>query len=76
MQLLSTYQNSAESLYNKVKTFSGAKNSKEYVHLEEQLTALLILVDSVEVSEHVGIRRARKCAVCSIQGSLAILEQT
>ncbi len=76
LQLLSTHQSTAECLYNKARGFSGVKNGREYLQLEEQLTALLLLVDSVETSGHADIRTTRKHVVHIIQNALSFLGQT
>ena len=73
---LATHQGVAESLHNRARGFVGVKNSREYLQLEEQLTALLLLVDGVEARGYTDIRAARKHVVHIIQSALQILENT
>ena len=77
LHILSEHRNAAESLYKRVSSVLPVvvKNSKEHLQLEEELTALLLRVDSVETSGHIDIRTARKDIVHIIQSALTLLDQ-
>lgn len=74
LELLARHQGAAETLWNRARGFSGMKNGRDYLQLEEQLTALLLQVDSVETSGHPDIRTARKHVVNIIQNALKFLD--
>jgi len=73
LKSLSDHYNSARQLYAHVIAFSGAKQSKQFMELEERLTALLLQVDGVETGGDAGIRAVRKEVVSTIQSALAEL---
>ena len=74
LKLLSQHYSAAQHLLTVAKRFSDHKNSKPYVLLEEQLTALLLLVDQVQASDNMDIRTARKEVVNTVQYALMLLE--
>lgn len=58
-----------------VKSFSGKKNDKKYLLLEELLTKELLALDSVDPEGRVDVRQARRDGVRRVQTILEGLEQ-
>uniref|UniRef100_A0A3B5L6D7 Uncharacterized protein n=1 Tax=Xiphophorus couchianus TaxID=32473 RepID=A0A3B5L6D7_9TELE len=58
-----------------VKSFSGKKNDKKYLLLEELLTKELLALDSVDPEGRVDVRQARRDGVRRVQTILEELEQ-
>ncbi|XP_014894978.1 BAG family molecular chaperone regulator 3 [Poecilia latipinna] len=58
-----------------VKSFSGKKNDKKYLLLEELLTKELLALDSVDPEGRVDVRQARRDGVRRVQTILEKLEQ-
>lgn len=74
LRFISEYHNTAQTLSATVQTFSGSKQSKQYLELEEKLNSLLELVDAVEVCGNYHVRRARKEVVNIVQNALKTLD--
>ncbi|KAE8589545.1 hypothetical protein XENTR_v10017605 [Xenopus tropicalis] len=55
--------------------FRGRKNEKAYLILEEDLTKVLLALDSVDPEGRVDVRQARRDGVRKVQKVLEILEQ-
>ncbi|XP_008299234.1 BAG family molecular chaperone regulator 3 isoform X2 [Stegastes partitus] len=62
-------------LEHEVKCFSGKKNDKKYLLLEELLTKELLALDSVDPEGRVDVRQARRDGVRRVQTILEELEQ-
>lgn len=62
-------------LEQEVKCFSGKKNDKKYLLLEELLTKELLALDSVDPEGRVDVRQARRDGVRRVQTILEELEQ-
>ncbi|XP_038140058.1 BAG family molecular chaperone regulator 3 [Cyprinodon tularosa] len=62
-------------LEQEVKSFSGKKNDKKYLLLEELLTKELLALDSVDPEGRVDVRQARRDGVRRVQTILEELEQ-
>lgn len=58
-----------------VLSFSGTKEDKEYIMVEDSLTKALLALDSIESGTHNEVRLARKAAVKYVQQILDKLEQ-
>lgn len=58
-----------------VKSFSGKKNDKKYLLLEELLTKELLALDSVDPEGRADVRQARRDGVRRVQTILEELEQ-
>lgn len=63
-----------EKLAQEVKCFSGKKNDKRYLLLEEMLTKELLALDSVDPEGRVDVRQARRDGVRRVQTILEELE--
>lgn len=61
-------------LMSKVEKFSGMKNDKEYMYLDEMLTRNLLKLDTIDTQGKERIRLARKEAIKCIQASINVLE--
>lgn len=57
-----------------VENFTGKKNDKQYLYLDEMLTRNLIKLDNIETEGKENIRQARKEAIRCIQKCIAVLE--
>ncbi|XP_063618822.1 BAG domain-containing protein Samui isoform X1 [Cydia splendana] len=62
------------NLMSEVENFTGAKNDKKYLYLDEMLTRNLIKLDNIETDGKENIRLARKEAIKCIQKCIAVLE--
>lgn len=62
-------------LEQEVKSFSGKKNDKKYLLLEELLTKELLALDSVDPEGRADVRQARRDGVRRVQTILEGLEQ-
>ncbi|XP_061712937.1 BAG domain-containing protein Samui-like isoform X2 [Cydia pomonella] len=62
------------NLMSEVENFTGAKNDKQYLYLDEMLTRNLIKLDNIETDGKENIRLARKEAIKCIQKCIAVLE--
>ncbi|XP_047208504.1 BAG family molecular chaperone regulator 3 isoform X2 [Girardinichthys multiradiatus] len=62
-------------LEQEVKSFSGKKNDKKYLLLEELLTKKLLALDSVDPEGRADVRQARRDGVRRVQTILEELEQ-
>ncbi|XP_028983641.1 BAG family molecular chaperone regulator 3 [Betta splendens] len=62
-------------LEQEVKCFSGKKNDKKYLLLEELLTKELLALDSVDPEGRADVRQARRDGVRRVQNILEELEQ-
>lgn len=62
-------------LEQEVKCFSGKKNDKKYLLLEELLTKELLALDSVDPDGRTDVRQARRDGVRRVQNILERLEQ-
>lgn len=62
-------------LEQEVKCFSGKKNDKKYLLLEELLTKELLALDSVDPDGRTDVRQARRDGVRRVQNILEKLEQ-
>lgn len=62
-------------LEQEVKSFSGKKNDKKYLLLEELLTKELLALDSVDPEGRADVRQARRDGVRRVQTILEELEQ-
>ena len=74
MRLIKEYSDRAEMLSRKAEKLNSARDSKEHLEMEENLTTLLLRVDAVETGGHEVIRAARKSVVTRIQMALALME--
>ena len=74
LETLSQYHTTARNLLATAQNFSGSKQCKPYLELEEKLTTLLLRVDAIQVNGHRTIRIARKEVVNTIQTALTILD--
>lgn len=63
-----------EKLAQEVRNFSGKKNDKRYLLLEELLTKELLALDSVDPEGRVDVRQARRDGVRKVQTILEELE--
>jgi hypothetical protein len=59
---------------NKIESFKGCKNDKEYLYLDEMLTRHMITLDSIEAAGRDDIRQLRKDAIRSINRCLSTLD--
>ncbi|CAB3253127.1 unnamed protein product [Arctia plantaginis] len=62
------------NLMTQVENFTGAKNDKQYLFLDEMLTRNLIKLDNIETDGKENIRQARKEAIKCIEKCIAVLE--
>lgn len=62
-------------LEQEVKSFTGKKNDKKYLLLEELLTKELLALDSVDPEGRADVRQARRDGVRRVQTILEELEQ-
>ncbi|XP_012162304.1 BAG domain-containing protein Samui isoform X2 [Ceratitis capitata] len=61
-------------LMGKVEKFTGTRQDKEYVYLDEMLTRNLLKLDTIDTNGKDSIRLARKEAIKCIQASINVLE--
>ncbi|XP_011190500.2 BAG domain-containing protein Samui isoform X2 [Zeugodacus cucurbitae] len=61
-------------LMAKVEQFTGTRQDKEYVYLDEMLTRNLLKLDTIDTNGKDSIRLARKEAIKCIQASINVLE--
>ncbi|XP_039963348.1 BAG domain-containing protein Samui isoform X2 [Bactrocera tryoni] len=61
-------------LMAKVENFTGTRQDKEYVYLDEMLTRNLLKLDTIDTNGKDSIRLARKEAIKCIQASINVLE--
>jgi len=64
-----------ELLLGKIETFSGTKQDKEYLYLDEMLTRHLIALDGVEPEGKEEIRSLRKESIKSVNRCLSLLDR-
>merc|ERR1711915_655257 len=64
-----------ELLLNKIESFSGTKQDKEYLYLDEMLTRHLIALDGVEPEGKEEIRTLRKESIKSVNRCLSLLDR-
>ncbi|NP_001079487.1 BAG cochaperone 3 L homeolog [Xenopus laevis] len=64
-----------KALEQAVTGFQGSKNEKNYLILEEDLTKVLLALDSVDPEGRADVRQARKDGVRKVQKILETLEQ-
>ncbi|CAH2323270.1 BAG family molecular chaperone regulator 3 [Pelobates cultripes] len=64
-----------ETLQKAVLDFQGRRNEKPYLILEEDLTKVLLALDSVDPDGRADVRQARKDGVRKVQNILETLEQ-
>ncbi|KAG8435806.1 hypothetical protein GDO86_013665, partial [Hymenochirus boettgeri] len=62
-------------LEDAVSGFQGGKNNKLYLLLEEELTKMLLALDSVDPEGRADVRQARRDGVRKVQNILETLEQ-
>ncbi|KAG7302714.1 hypothetical protein JYU34_012667 [Plutella xylostella] len=72
-QILSI-QTDVLNLMSEVENFTGSKQDKRYLFLDEMLTRNLIKLDNIETEGKENIRLARKEAIKCIQKCIAVLE--
>lgn len=72
--LILSIQTDVLNLMTDVENFTGAKNDKRYLYLDEMLTRNLIKLDNIETEGKENIRQARKEAIKCIQKCIAVLE--
>lgn len=64
-----------EALRVKISSFSGKKQDKEYLYLDEMLTRHLIALDGIEPEGQVEIRQMRKESIKSVNMCLSLLDE-
>ena len=64
-----------ESLMEKIRNFSGSKQDKEYLYLDEMLTRHLISLDGIEPEGQSEIRQMRKESIKSVNMCLSLLDE-
>jgi len=64
-----------ESLMEKIRNFSGSKQDKEYLYLDEMLTRHLIALDGIEPEGQSEIRQMRKESIKSVNMCLSLLDE-
>jgi hypothetical protein len=64
-----------DSLMEKIKNFSGTKQDKEYLYLDEMLTRHLIALDGIEPEGQPEIRHLRKESIKSVNLCLSLLDE-
>ena len=64
----------ADALLPRIEAFSGPRNDREFLYLDEMLTRLLLKLDDVIVDGREDVRQARKEAIASIQNCINRLE--
>lgn len=62
------------NLMGQVEQFTGTKQDKEYLYLDEMLTRNLIKLDTIDTDGKDSIRLARREAIKCIQASINVLE--
>merc|ERR1711990_432565 len=64
-----------ESLMEKIRNFSGSKQDKEYLYLDEMLTRHLIALDGIEPEGQSEIRQMRKESIKPVNMCLSLLDE-
>merc|ERR1711963_744114 len=64
-----------ESLMDKIRNFSGSKQDKGYLYLDEMLTRHLIALDGIEPEGQSEIRQMRKESIKSVNMCLSMLDE-
>ena len=64
-----------EELMKSVDNFSGTKNDREFLYLDEMLTRALISLDDIDPDGKDDIRQARKALVKDINSKISLLEK-
>jgi len=75
VQKLSKINMEVEELIEKIKNFSGTKQDKEYLFLDEMLTRHLIALDGIEPEGQSEIRQMRKESIKSVNMCLSLLDE-
>merc|ERR1712224_120321 len=74
LEQISKIMDDLAQLEEKMKSFTGAKGSKDYLFLEEMVTRLLLKLDNIDSEGKDEIRNARKQAVRNVNAVLNHLE--
>jgi len=66
---------SCKEYFDQVNTFTGTKDCKDYIYLDEMLTRALISLDDIDPDGNVEVRQHRKSLVRDIESTLSVLEK-
>merc|ERR1712106_86974 len=75
IEKLDKIKRDVELLFGEIETFSGTKQDKEYLYLDEMLTRHLIALDGVEPEGKEEIRTLRKESIKSVNRCLSLLDR-
>ncbi|KAG7209775.1 hypothetical protein KM043_011395 [Ampulex compressa] len=75
LERVALVQKEVDALAEYIKGYSGnSRDDREYMYLDEMLTRELIKLDDIDTEGKENVRQARKNAIKSIQGTIAMLE--
>jgi len=74
LEEVAAVQKDVDELMKQVETFTGKRQDKQYIYLDEMLTRNLLKLDLVETEGKDQVRAARKETIKCIQKAISILE--
>jgi hypothetical protein len=74
MEKLQKVKHEVAELVEKIESFNGSKDNKEYLYLDEMLTRHMLSLDSIEAAGRDDIRQIRKDTIRSINRCLSTLD--